>query len=219
MSMVMEVLEGRRLLSAVLSTGGLLTITGTPNDDRISMVRTTKGQLVVTEKSTVKKPDGTGTLSTVETTNFSLAAVKSILVNAGEGNDSVSVAGGWKYHVVIPSRINGQNGNDSLTGGDANDTIRGGTGDDLINGGAGNDSLYGDEGADRITGDAGADLLDGGYDNDRLYADDGAGQDTLRGGGSLDGTPANDYAVVNKTDTVTKDPITGLASIKRLKTI
>jgi len=30
---------------------------------------------------------------------------------------------------------------------------------------------------------------------------------------------ANDYAVINKTDTITKDPITGLPSIKRLKTI
>ncbi len=217
--MLIELLEPRRLLSATLSSAGLLTITGTPNDDRISMVRTTKGQLIVTQKSTINKPDNTGTLSTVETTNFSLAAVKSILVNAGDGNDSVSVAGGWKYHVVIPSRINGQNGNDSLTGGDANDTIRGGAGDDLINGGAGNDSLYGEDGVDRITGDTGADLLDGGYGNDRLYADDGAGQDTLRGGGSKDATPANDYAVINKTDTITKDPITGLPSIKRLKTI
>jgi Ca2+-binding RTX toxin-like protein len=217
--MHIELLEDRRFLSATLSSTGLLTITGTPNDDRISMVRTTKGQLIVTQKSTIKKPDNTGTLSTVETTNFPLASVKSILVNAGDGNDSVSVAGGWKYHVAIRSTLNGQNGNDSLTGGDANDVIHGGAGDDLINGGAGNDSLFGEDGADRITGDAGADLLDGGFGNDRLYADDGTGQDTVRGGGSKDGTPANDYAVVNKTDTVTKDPITGVPSIKRLKTI
>jgi len=205
-----EMLEDRRLLSAALSPAGVLTITGTPNEDRISMVRTTKGQLVVTEKTTIQKPANAGTIGTVETTNFPLAAVKSIVVNAGAGNDSVSVAGGWKYHVVIPSVINGQGGNDSLTGGDANDAIRGGAGDDLINGGAGNDSLYGDDGADRITGDEGNDLLDGGLGNDRLYANDGAGHDIVRGGGSVLGAdPANDYAVV--------DPGDAVFAVKRIK--
>src|SRR5258706_4733727 len=115
MPMLMEHLEDRRLLSAVLSSAGLLTITGTPNDDRISMLRNTKGQLIVTQKTTLIKPDNTGTLSTVETTNFSLAAVKSILVNAGDGNDSVSVAGGWKYHVVIRSTLNGDRKSTRLT--------------------------------------------------------------------------------------------------------
>jgi Ca2+-binding RTX toxin-like protein len=207
--MSLEPLENRLLLSAVLSTTGQLTITGTPADDRISLTRTPKGQLVVTEKTTTKKPGDSGTVGTIETTNFPLAAVKSILVNAGDGNDSVSVAGGWKYHVAIPSTINGGAGNDSLTGGDAADLLRGGAGDDLINGGAGNDQLFGEDGADRLTGDAGTDLLDGGYGNDRLYADDGAGGDTIRGGGSKDYTAPNDYAVVDATDV--------LIDVKRVK--
>jgi Ca2+-binding RTX toxin-like protein len=207
--MLIESLESRCLLSAVLSPTGLLTITGTPADDRISMVRTPKGVLTVTEKSTTKKPGDAGTLGTVETTNFPLDKVKSILVSAGEGNDSVSVAGGWKYNVVIPSTVNGQGGNDSLTGGDANDVLRGGAGDDLVNAGAGDDQLFGDDGADRLTGDAGNDLIDGGYGNDRLYADDGAGRDTVRGGGSKDATAPNDYAVTDPGDLVT--------NVKRIK--
>jgi Ca2+-binding RTX toxin-like protein len=186
-----------------------LTITGTPGDDRISLTRTKKGQLVVSEKTTAKKPGDAGTVGTVETTNFPLAQVKSIIVNAGDGNDSVSVAGGWKYRVVIPSTVDGGGGNDSLTGGDANDLLRGGAGNDLIKGGAGDDELFGDDGADRITGGAGADLLDGGFANDRLYADDATAQDTVRGGGAKDATPPNDYAVTDPGDLVT--------DVKRLK--
>jgi Ca2+-binding RTX toxin-like protein len=207
--MLIEPLENRLLLSTVLSATGQLTITGTPGDDRISLTRTLKGQLVVTEKTTAKKPGNSGTVGTVETTNFSLASVKSIVVNAGDGNDSVSVAGGWKYTLAIPSTINGQGGNDSLTGGDAADVLRGGAGDDLINGGTGDDQLYGEDGADRLTGDAGSDLLDGGYGNDRLYAEDGAGHDTVKGGGSKDLAAPNDYAAVDLTDTV--------IDVKRLK--
>jgi len=200
-----ETLENRVLLSAVLSSAGLLTITGTSGDDKISMVRvkatkTKPAMLIVTEKVTAVKSDGLGTLATLETTNFTLAAVKSILVNAGNGNDSVSVAGGRTYHVAIPSTINGEAGNDSLTGGDANDVINGGKGDDLITGGAGNDRLFGNDGFDRITGGDGADYLNGGLDNDRLYANDGGGLDTVEGGG---GATPNDYAMTDPTDIFT----------------
>jgi Ca2+-binding RTX toxin-like protein len=203
--MQLEALEHRVLLSAVLASTGLLTITGTADDDRISMVRvnatkTKPALLIVTEKVTTLKGDGSGTLATVETTNFTLASVKSIVINAGSGNDSVSVAGGRTYHIAIPSTINGESGDDSLTGGDADDVLSGGKGDDLITGGAGNDRLFGNEGADRLTGGEGADYLNGGLDNDRLYADDGGGTDTVDGGG---GTAPNDYAVTNPGDVVT----------------
>src|SRR4051812_46990557 len=122
--MHVESLEPRAFLSAVLSPAGLLTVTGTAGDERISMIRkkatTTKAALlVVTEKTTTLKPDGSGTVATVETTNFPLASVTSIVIDAGAGNDSVSVAGGRTYKLAIPATLNGQGGNDSLTGGQA----------------------------------------------------------------------------------------------------
>lgn len=209
--MHIELLETRLQLSATLSPAGLLTITGTPGDDKVSMTRTqpTKTKpalLVVTEKITTKKPDGSGTLATLETTNFTLANVKTILINAGDGNDSISVAGGTKYTLAIPATVNGGAGNDSLTGGDAGDLLNGGTGDDLITGGAGNDKLYGNDGKDRLTGGLGADYLNGGQDNDRLYASDDGSIDTVEGGGA---TSTGDYAVLDATDIAT--------NVKRIK--
>src|SRR5436190_293989 len=148
-----EALEPRLQLTAVLAASGLLTITATAADDKVSMTRTqpTKTKpayLVVSEKIVTKKPDGTGTLTTIDTTRFPLAGVKSILVNAGDGNDSVSVAGGTKYRLAIPATLNGGNGNDSLTGGEAGDLLNGNAGDDLLNGGVGDDSLFSHDGKD-----------------------------------------------------------------------
>lgn len=213
--MQIEPLEHRLLLSATLSSAGLLIITGTPGDDRISMIRVKAGktkpaQLIITEKTTAPKANGSGTLATVETINLTLSAVKSILINAGDGNDSVSVAGGRTYHVAIPSTINGEGGNDSLTGGDANDILSGGAGDDLLTGGAGDDRIFGNEGKDRLTGGLGADYLNGGLDNDRLYAaDNDNGADTVEGGGAHGGDIPNDYAVT--------DPLDMVRGVKRVK--
>lgn len=46
------------------------------------------------------------------------------------------------------ARMNGGDGNDTITGGDGNDRINAGDGDDLVEGGAGDDTLFGNDGDD-----------------------------------------------------------------------
>jgi len=71
--------------------------------------------------------------------------------------------------------INANGGNDRLRGGDGNDKLVGGLGDDLLEGGAGNDYLYGNEDNDRLRGGDGDDRLFGGVGFNRLTG--GAGSD------------------------------------------
>jgi Ca2+-binding RTX toxin-like protein len=86
------------------------------------------------------------------------APIGSLEVNAGPGNDVVTVAKGVKVPV----------------------TMRGGGGRDALTGGAGPDKLIGGRGADRLVGRSGADLLYGGPGPDVLIG--GWGNDVLRGG-------------------------------------
>jgi Ca2+-binding RTX toxin-like protein len=98
-------------------------------------------------------------------------------------------------------RLYGEEGNDTLGGGEGddflfgengNDTLGGGAGDDSLWGGAGDDELYGDTlnvflesgegGGDRIYAGDGNDSLTGSVGNDVLYGD--AGNDLLKGAGS-----------------------------------
>ena len=66
----------------------------------------------------------------------------------------------------------GQDGNDSLSGGNGADTLSGGAGNDILRGGAGNDSLVGGTGNDSLWGNAGADTF--------VYAS-GDGKDIIYG--------------------------------------
>jgi hypothetical protein len=88
-------------------------------------------------------------------------------VNAGEGDDSVSVASAVEVPVTMrggPGRdaLLGGGGPDKLIGGDGNDRLAGRGGDDLIFGGLGNDELLGGSGNDVLRGGSGNDTLVGG---------------------------------------------------------
>jgi Ca2+-binding RTX toxin-like protein len=89
-----------------------------------------------------------------------------VVVNGGDGNDALTVLA--KNTEIARATLNGDGGDDVLTGADTNDMLNGGDGNDrlvgakgvdVMNGGAGNDTLvwnYGD-GSDRMNGDAGND--------------------------------------------------------------
>jgi Ca2+-binding RTX toxin-like protein len=62
--------------------------------------------------------------------------------------------------------VDGQAGNDKISGGSKDDTLLGGDGKDTLIGGAGADELEGGSGDDVITGGAGADTLTGDVDPD-----------------------------------------------------
>jgi hypothetical protein len=196
-------LEDRRLLSATLSNG-VCIVTGGSGIDNVAITKTTTN-LVVKQNGVTK--------------SFSLAAVKKITVNAGAGNDKVTVA----TNVYKAATLNGGDGNDYLSGGAGADTIAGGNGNDTelgnggndkLDGGAGDDNLNGGTGDDVETGDAGNDTetggdgndsLDGGDQNDTL--DGGTGADTLAGKTGLNtlrgGTGADKFISGNGADVVT----------------
>jgi RTX calcium-binding nonapeptide repeat (4 copies) len=91
-------------------------------------------------------------------------------VNAGDGDDSVSVSSA----VELPVTMRGGPGNDKLIGGSGPDKLIGGEGNDKIAGRGGDDVLFGGPGNDELLGGSGSDVLRGGN------------TDALRGGGGHD---------------------------------
>jgi Ca2+-binding RTX toxin-like protein len=91
-------------------------------------------------------------------------------VNAGGGDDNVSVAGG----VSVPFTMRGGSGSDTLRGGTGGDKLIGGRGNDRLAGRRGDDALYGGVGRDILLGGPGADLLRGGLGKDILRGGSGA---------------------------------------------
>ena len=90
--------------------------------------------------------------------------VKRIRVKAGAGNDQIRIddANG-AFTTTIPTRIDGQGGNDA------------------IRGGSGAERLNGDGGKDTIDGNAGNDVADLGGGDDVFVWDPGDGSDTVEG--------------------------------------
>ena len=66
------------------------------------------------------------------------------------------------------NRLTGTSRNDVINGNGGNDKLSGGSGDDTLNGGAGKDELNGGSGDDILDGGSGSDELEGGLGNDRL---------------------------------------------------
>lgn len=134
----------------------------------------------------------------------SFAGVKSLLVKAGKGNDTVdltgisvaaTVNGGDGDDVIKAGRgggvYRGDAGNDTLTAEEASDefaggpdTFYGGAGNDVLKGFEGDDILNGDEGDDELYGGDGVDTVDGGDGNDEIWGE--LGSDTLIGGNGVD---------------------------------
>jgi len=134
----MEEVEPRRLYTAV-------TVTGTDANDTIGV--TISGSAVVV---------------TLNGTQTSYTAVRSIAISGGNGNDTITV----DQSITVGCAISGNAGNDTIYGGAGNDTITGNNGADMIQGYGGDDVIFGNDGADQ---------LDGGAGNDTLYSFDGTG--------------------------------------------
>src|SRR5215217_4113966 len=92
---------------------------------------------------------------------------RTVIVNGGGGNDSITVLA--RNTELASSGLNGDAGDDVITGPDSNDTLTGGDGNDrlvagkgvdVINGGAGNDTLVWNQGdgSDTANGDLGNDV-------------------------------------------------------------
>jgi len=140
---------------ATLTSGDLL-VEGTSGNDVITLQADGSGNV-------------TATLNGVTSQPFTLSSVTLIDVEAGAGNDSVTVESSMPATLGV-----------SVQGGPGDDTIMGGPGNDTLGGGAGNDSIAGGPGDDSIKGGQGDDVLAGGKGNDTLFGS--LGNDTMRGG-------------------------------------
>ena len=176
---LMQVLERRRLLAAVV-------INGSSSNDIVE-VAVAGSELVAL-------------LNGVVAARAAVTAVDSIVVEVGGGEDTVRIA----ESITIPATINtgsgrdtvfGGAGDDVLTTGSERDIVYGRGGDDVISTGSEDDTVYGGPGNDRIStsserdtvfGDGGkvgnADEADAGND----VIDTGSGDDTVYGGGGND---------------------------------
>jgi len=150
--------------------GGALTVNGTVGNDTIAL--TSDGANL------------TAAVNGAAAAPIPLSFINSIDVEAGAGNDSVTLGSDVPASSVQggpgDDTIYGGPGNDTLGGGLGNDLIFGDAGDDSIRGGAGNDSLGGGQGNDSILGSLGNDTITGGAGNDVLIG--GAGNNVVHGG-------------------------------------
>lgn len=105
------------------------------------------------------------------------AAISGFEVNAGAGDDSVSLA----PEVPVPVTMRGGSGDDHLTGGSGADKLIGGSGADRLLGRDGNDSIFGGPGRDRLIGGGGDDLLRGGPGKDVVVGNSGRNSVLPRG--------------------------------------
>lgn len=201
----LETLECRRLLSASLSAGGTLTITGSNFFDNVIISKdpASPTTLVVSEKRKNLAP---------VITTFAISSINSIAVNLNDGDDQFVIDDTFGGVLAVPRTIDGGAGNDMISGGrgadtilggigndtlsgrQGDDSIDGGTGNDFIHAGAGNDTVLGGDGNDSIEGCDGNDLLFGGIGNDvidGLFGSDSifgdAGEDILTGNFGNDG--------------------------------
>ena len=144
---------------------------------------TTAGVTLVVQSDIVNVViNGSGGDDSITVGSVNLAAGVVLTVNGGDGNDTLSAVGALLGATRL--RINGDVGNDSLTGSVDRDTLDGGDGDDLLNGGLGNDSQIGGLGNDVLSGNEGNDSLNGGDGDDTLLGN--AGNDAITGGDGND---------------------------------
>lgn len=131
--------------------------------------------------------------------------VKSITINGGEGNDTISanLPAGLSRIIVT---MNGGAGDDVLNAGSNRGILRGGDGADVLNGSSSADQLFGDLGDDVLNGYGSNDLLEGGAGEDTLIG--GLGSDDLRGGADKDwiySAPGTDFVESDDLDVVTAE--------------
>lgn len=152
-----EPLESRRLLAVTVDfTGGILTVTGDAEANRVGIARNL-------DLGTLFVRSGDAILRSVP-----YADVTSIRVNLLGGNDRLET----QQAVTKPMSISGGEGNDYLVGGGGRDLLEGGPGNDVLRSGGGNDGLNGGDGNDALDGGRGADNLNGGGGVDLLtYAE------------------------------------------------
>jgi hypothetical protein len=167
------------LAGAVIVDGDRVIVAGTAGRDEVSVAvdPRTQQRLVTVDGVALRLPPGA-----------------EVIIRAGGGDDSITIAAGTRVGVTVlggpgEDTIRGGDGADRLFGLGGGDTIEAGAGADRVSGGPDRDYLDGQDGDDVVDGGAGADTLYGLAGADRLwggeerdYVDGGLGDDVLAGG-------------------------------------
>jgi Ca2+-binding RTX toxin-like protein len=168
-------------------SGGTLTLTGNAKSDKL-VLKLKKGS-----PGTLQIDVGAN-----GTVNFAFARIlfTTIVVNAGGGNDTVSIVEkNGIFTTEEVTQLSGGSGRDTLNGGSGGETYSAGSGndrvtskggDDSVAGGTGNDVLNTGGGADTVAGDVGADTAVLGDGDDTFVWDPGDGSDSVQGSGGAD---------------------------------
>ena len=155
-----------------------LVITGDALDNTIIVSRTAAGTLFVNQGAV---PISGGPATVANTTNIQ------IFGRAGRDQVTLDEANG-----ALPAAvIDGEEGDDTLTGGSGNDTLLGGPGNDVLLGKGGVDTLNGGADNDTLTGGDANDQVNGEGGNDRLIWNPGDDTDLNEGGTETDTVEVN----------------------------
>jgi uncharacterized protein (TIGR03118 family) len=126
--------------------GGVLTITGSRNDDHIEVKLKKKSDEIVVQA-------GHQVIGT-----FDVADVDQIQFQGFAGDDHIRI----HNHITIAAILDGGADNDFLAGSQGSNILLGGPGNDHLMAEGGNDLLIGGDGRDHLMGQKGDDLLIGG---------------------------------------------------------
>jgi Ca2+-binding RTX toxin-like protein len=195
--------------SATFDENGILRVDAGPGEVNVILARPGGQGVIVSDSAGIQAPGPPfdGVCSQTSPTEITCAG-DSLIVAAGDGDDSVTVAPGLRgtrivggagndrLQAGVVAEIHGDDGNDTIVGSDV--VLPGPEPRDLADtlvGGPGNDDLAGGDGADSVTGSAGDDTVAGGAGNDSVESfeeDAAAGNDVLRGGDGADALTANE---------------------------
>jgi hypothetical protein len=199
--------------------GGTLLISGSRSPDQIAL----RLDALDTNKLQVDVGDNGSADFT-----FDRATFTAIRVNADNGGDTIQID---EIHGVFTTtestRIDGENGNDTLLGGGGAEVFVGGNGDDFADGNAGADTAFLGRGDDVFVWDPGdgSDVVEGGSGSDTMVFNGSSGNEimaaTANGGRVLftrdlgniimdiDDVEAIDVRALAGTDTVTVNDVRG----------
>ena len=137
------------MVRAALGLDGTLSVAGSSTSDTV-LLTTVSGGLVRVQGDLLGGP-----------VEFPTAAVSTIVVDLGAGDDMLLIAG----TLTQPTVVMGGSGNDTVIGGGGPTVFVGGLGNDRLIGGRGRNILIGGTGSDVLIGGGGQDILIGGATN------------------------------------------------------
>lgn len=193
---------------------------GAGEANAVTLTRVGDDQVRVTDDGAAIQPGDRCESQGAASATCTLEGLVTFLVDLGDGDDSLTIAGSLDCEPLRPSsdcprgtqwslpyagplapiRIDGGDGNDDLTAGIDDIELNGGAGDDDLRGAekpysiGGGDLLRGGDGDDLLTDNLGGDQLDGGPGRDTLRG--GRADDRLDGGAEADqlyGGPGVDF--------------------------